>query len=68
MLTVQVNTRLLYIPADIGLILVASVIIIGLVSLYFLLRQKVKPFHVDAKPLEMKVVGLFHLYHEVDAR
>ena len=54
---VQVNTRLLYTPADMGLILFAPGLSIGL-SFYFLLNQKVKHFHVYVKPLEMKVMGV----------
>ena len=57
MFTDQGITRLLYTPADMGLILFAPGISIGL-SFYFLLKQKVKPFHVDVKPLEMKVMGV----------
>ena len=58
MLTVQVNTRLLYIPADMDLIFVTSGILSGLVTLYFFLNQKVKPFNVDVKPLEMEEMGV----------
>jgi len=41
-----------------GFFLGASFILAGLVALFFLLRQKTKPFHVDVTPMEMKVMGI----------
>ena len=41
-----------------GFLLVASGILCGVVALYFLLKPKVKPFHVDIDPIEMKVMGI----------
>ena len=41
-----------------GFFLGASFILAGLVALFFLLRQKKKPFHVDVAPMEMKVMGI----------
>lgn len=41
-----------------GFFLVASGILAGLVALYFLLKPKVKQFHVDVEPMEMKVMGI----------
>jgi len=45
--------------------MIIIIILAGLLSLYFLLKPKVKPFHVAVKPVEMKMMGIdmFPVFH-----
>jgi len=48
-----------------GFLMIILLIMVGIISLYFLLRPRVKPFHVNVEPMVMKMMGvnMFPVFH-----
>jgi len=48
-----------------GFLMIILLIMVGMISLYFLLKPSVKPFHVNVEPMVMKMKGvnMFPMFH-----